>query len=97
MMHSAEKKVTVNSIYTHSILYYFGRQEHGQVQYCKQLCTLIHNGPLMSFLLLCPPRPLCPVTFITPKNCALGNLLQQSEGSFLLLHLFFFFVTPPAC
>lgn len=85
MMHSAEKKVTGNSIYTHSILYYFGRQEHGQVQYCKQLFTLM---TLLStfFLLLLPffPRSLCSLTFITPKNCALRNLLQRSEGSSLL-------------
>lgn len=43
MLHSAEKKVTGNSIYTHSILYYFGRREHGQVQHCKQLFTLIRD------------------------------------------------------
>lgn len=87
MMHSAEKKVTGNSIYTHSILYYFGRQEHERVQYCKQLFTLIQDvfGQFLSLLLPFPPRSLCPVTFITSKNCALRNLLQQSKGSFLLL------------
>lgn len=42
MMHSAEKKVTGNSIYTHSILYYFGRREHGQFS--------IVNSSLLSFM-----------------------------------------------
>lgn len=72
MMHSAEKKVTVNSIYTHSILYYFGRQEHGQVQYCKQLFTLIQDVFVHSSLLLSlPPCFLRPVTFKTPKKFVL--------------------------
>lgn len=61
-MHSAEKKVTGNSIYTHSILYYFGRQDDEQFQYCKQLFTL------MTLLFLPLFRSFCPVTSKTPKK-----------------------------
>lgn len=76
MMHSAEKKVTGNSIYTHSILYYFGRQEHRQVRYCKQLFTFVHNVLSSLCFTSSVPSLLPPSCYIhNSKNCALGNPL----------------------
>lgn len=43
MMNSAEKKRSRETLYIHIVYYCFGRQEHEQVQNCKQLFTLILN------------------------------------------------------
>lgn len=67
-----KKKVTRNSIYTHRIIYYFGRQERGPVQ-CKQLVTLVTQTHLRFRL----SRPWS--RYIqNSKKCALRNLFQQS-------------------
>lgn len=64
-----KKKVTRNSIYTHRIIYYFGRQERGPVQ-CKQLVTPVQFS---LSLLRAGSRYIQ-----NSKKCALRNLFQQS-------------------
>lgn len=60
-----KKKVTRNSIYTHRIIYYFGRQERGPVQ-CKQLVTLVQFSLWLTCIFVF--FALGPGTFRTLKN-----------------------------
>lgn len=93
MMHSAEKKVTGNSIYTH-IVYYTILADKNMDQFS------IVNSSLLSFMTFSftlfftsSVSSLLPLSCYihNSKKCALRNIFQQYKGSVLS----FFFLSPP--
>lgn len=85
MMHSAEKKVTGNSIYTHSILYYFGRREHGQFSFVNSSLLSFMTFPSTLFLSSSVPSSLPLSCYIhNSKKLCFKKSLPTTQGLFFV-------------